>query len=119
MSVPVRAGTAGRTDLIIGGMTCGACANRIERKLGKLHGVHAVVNYATEKATVTHPPDTSPQELIAAIEQAGYTAALPEPDAGVADRRRTAATSRTRCSPRTAAGCWSAPRSPRRSSRWR
>jgi P-type Cu+ transporter len=79
VSVPVRAGTAGRTDLIIGGMTCGACANRIERKLNKLAGVHAVVNYATEKATVTHPPDTSPQELIATIEQAGYTAALPEP----------------------------------------
>ena len=81
MSVPVRAGAAGRTDLLIGGMTCGACANRIERKLGKLHGVQAVVNYATEKATVTHPPDTSPQELIAAVERAGYTAALPEPDA--------------------------------------
>ena len=78
MSVPVRAG--GRTDLLIGGMTCGACANRIERKLNKLHGVHAVVNYATEKATVTHPPDTSPQELIATIEQAGYTATLPVPD---------------------------------------
>ena len=71
MSVPVRAGTAGRTDLIIGGMTCGACANRIERKLNKLAGVHAVVNYATEKAAVTHPPDTTPQELIATIEQAG------------------------------------------------
>ena len=81
MSVPVRAGAAGRTDLLIGGMTCGACANRIERKLGKLHGVQAVVNYATEKATVTHPPDTSAQELIAAVERAGYTAALPEPDA--------------------------------------
>ena len=79
VSVPVRAGAAGRTDLLIGGMTCGACANRIERKLNKLPGVQAVVNYATEKATVTHPPDTSPQELIAAIEQAGYTAALPDP----------------------------------------
>jgi Cu+-exporting ATPase len=80
VSVPVRTGAAGRTDLLIGGMTCGACANRIERKLNKLHGVHAVVNYATEKATVTHPPDTSPQELIATVEQAGYTATLPAPD---------------------------------------
>ena len=88
MSVPVRAGTAGRTDLVIGGMTCGACANRIERKLNKLQGVQAVVNYATEKATVTHPPDTSPQELIEAVERAGYTAALPtpEPEPAAADR---------------------------------
>ncbi|HZG92236.1 MAG TPA: heavy metal-associated domain-containing protein, partial [Pseudonocardia sp.] len=44
-----------RTELVLGGMTCGACANRIERKLNKLDGVRATVNYATEKATVTHP----------------------------------------------------------------
>ena len=72
--------------------------------------MHAVVNYATEKATVTHPPDTSPQELIATIEQAGYTAALPEPVRPEPARRRSRRTSRTRCSPRTGAGCWSAPR---------
>jgi Cu+-exporting ATPase len=66
-----------RTELVLGGMTCGACANRIERKLNKLDGVRATVNYATEKATVTHPEGTGAAELIAAIEAAGYTAALP------------------------------------------
>jgi len=66
-----------RTELVLGGMTCGACANRIERKLNKLDGVRATVNYATEKATVTHPDGTGAAELIAAIEAAGYTAALP------------------------------------------
>ena len=40
-------------------MTCASCANRIERKLNKLAGVHATVNYATEKATVTHPAAVS------------------------------------------------------------
>ena len=48
------AGTA-PIELDITGMTCASCANRIERKLNKLDGVHATVNYATEKATVTHP----------------------------------------------------------------
>ena len=115
MSVPVRTTPAGRTDLVIGGMTCGACANRIERKLNKLDGVQAVVNYATEKATVEHPTTIGPDELIATIEQAGFTAALPaaaEP-APAAPTRREPSTPRW---PRTAAGCWSAPRSPCRSS---
>ena len=65
------------TDLAIGGMTCGACANRIERKLNKVDGVTATVNYATEKAAVTHPGTLTPSELIAVIEAAGYTAELP------------------------------------------
>jgi Cu+-exporting ATPase len=65
------------TDLVIGGMTCGACANRIERKLNKLDGVTATVNYATEKATVAHPDGLGAAELIAVIEAAGYTAELP------------------------------------------
>ena len=66
-------------ELSIGGMTCASCANRIERKLNKLDGVTATVNYATEKAKVTFPDDLDPQELIAEVEKAGYTAALPEP----------------------------------------
>ena len=78
MSVPVRVAPGCRTDLIIGGMTCGACAHRIERKLSKIDGVRAVVNYATEKATVTHPDTISPQELITTIERAGFSAALPQ-----------------------------------------
>ena len=65
-------------ELEIGGMTCASCANRIERKLNKLPGVTATVNYATEKAKVTAAsPDLDPHTLIAAVEDAGYTAALP------------------------------------------
>jgi Cu+-exporting ATPase len=66
-------------ELSIGGMTCASCANRIERKLNKLDGVTATVNYATEKAKVTFPEGVDPQQLIAEVEKAGYTAALPAP----------------------------------------
>ncbi|WP_093263518.1 heavy metal translocating P-type ATPase [Thermostaphylospora chromogena] len=60
-------------------MTCASCANRIERKLNKLDGVTATVNFATEKATVSFPDDIDPQRLIAEVEKAGYTAELPAP----------------------------------------
>ncbi|MFG1711359.1 cation transporter, partial [Nonomuraea sp. M3C6] len=66
-------------ELSIGGMTCASCANRIERKLNKMDGVTATVNYATEKAKVTFPEGVDPQELISEVEKAGYTAALPAP----------------------------------------
>ncbi|MEO3799762.1 heavy metal translocating P-type ATPase [Nonomuraea sp. B1E8] len=66
-------------ELSIGGMTCASCANRIERKLNKMDGVTATVNYATEKAKVTFPEDVDPQQLIAEVEKAGYTAELPAP----------------------------------------
>ncbi|MFJ2028304.1 heavy metal translocating P-type ATPase [Streptosporangium sp. NPDC087985] len=66
-------------ELSIGGMTCASCANRIERKLNKLDGVTATVNYATEKATVTFGGGIGPHGLIAEVEKAGYTAALPAP----------------------------------------
>ncbi|MEV0582638.1 heavy metal translocating P-type ATPase [Nonomuraea sp. NPDC050310] len=66
-------------ELSIGGMTCASCANRIERKLNKLDGVTATVNYATEKAQVTFPEGVDPEKLIATVESAGYTAALPKP----------------------------------------
>ncbi|MGW5627516.1 heavy metal translocating P-type ATPase [Streptosporangium sandarakinum] len=69
----------GAIELSIGGMTCASCANRIERKLNKLDGVTATVNYATEKAKVTFPEGIDPQQLIATVESAGYTAALPAP----------------------------------------
>ncbi|MFC9550112.1 heavy metal translocating P-type ATPase [Rhodococcus sp. NPDC056960] len=66
-------------ELAIGGMTCASCANRIERKLNKLDGVTATVNYATEKARVHYDAaDVSPEDLVATVEQAGYTARLPE-----------------------------------------
>ncbi|MEU4571338.1 heavy metal translocating P-type ATPase [Nonomuraea sp. NPDC023979] len=64
-------------ELSIGGMTCASCANRIERKLNKLDGVTATVNYATEKAKVTFPEGVDTQLLIAEVEKAGYSAALP------------------------------------------
>ncbi|WIE82605.1 heavy metal translocating P-type ATPase [Curtobacterium sp. MCPF17_021] len=70
-------------ELDITGMTCASCANRIERKLGKLPGVTATVNYATEKAQVQVAADGSadPQALIAAVESAGYGATVPAPPA--------------------------------------
>ncbi|MCS6711292.1 heavy metal translocating P-type ATPase [Micrococcus luteus] len=66
-------------ELQIGGMTCASCANRIEKKLNKLDGITASVNYATEKASVTAPDGYDPQLLIAEVEKTGYTAALPAP----------------------------------------
>lgn len=67
------------TDLTVGGMTCAACVTRVEKKLGKLEGVTASVNLATGRARVSHPAAISPEELLATVEKAGYTAALPEP----------------------------------------
>jgi Cu+-exporting ATPase len=64
-------------ELDIGGMTCASCATRIERKLNKLPGVEATVNYATEKARVQAPEGTDPAALIATVEAAGYKAQLP------------------------------------------
>lgn len=73
----------GTVELSIGGMTCASCANRIERKLNKLDGVTATVNYATEKAKVTFDQGIDPQDLIAEVEKTGYTAALPaKPESG-------------------------------------
>ncbi|GGF40525.1 carbonate dehydratase [Microbacterium sorbitolivorans] len=66
-------------ELEIGGMTCASCAMRIEKKLNKLDGVEASVNYATEKAKVTVPAGYDPAMLIAEVEKTGYTAALPAP----------------------------------------
>ncbi len=65
-------------ELDITGMTCASCANRIERKLNKLPGVEATVNYATEKARV-RGTDVDTADLIAAVESAGYQAAIPQP----------------------------------------
>jgi Cu+-exporting ATPase len=65
------------TELAIGGMTCAACAARVEKKLNRLDGVEASVNYATEKARVVFPPSLLVADLIATVEQTGYTAAVP------------------------------------------
>jgi Cu+-exporting ATPase len=66
---------ASNVGLEIAGMTCASCAIRIEKKLNKLDGVNATVNYATETATVTVPAEYDSQALIAEVEKAGYTAA--------------------------------------------
>jgi len=70
-------------ELSIGGMTCASCAARIEKKLNKLDGVTATVNFATEKAAVSFPGTVTSDDLIAVVERTGYTAALPaESEAG-------------------------------------
>ncbi|MBM7787095.1 heavy metal translocating P-type ATPase [Tenggerimyces flavus] len=66
-------------ELSIGGMTCASCAARIEKKLNKLDGVVATVNYATEKAKVTYDDKVGTDQLIATVEATGYTAELPKP----------------------------------------
>ena len=76
-------------ELAIGGMTCASCAARVEKKLNKLDGVTATVNFATEKAAVSFPAALTPEDLIAVVERTGYRAALPAPpgpedDAGAA-----------------------------------
>jgi cation-transporting P-type ATPase A/B/Cu+-exporting ATPase len=72
-------------ELSIGGMTCAACAARVERKLNKLDGVHASVNYATEKASVTVSAEVEIAELVAQVKRAGYRVAPIEPDQPVQD----------------------------------
>jgi Cu+-exporting ATPase len=67
-------------ELAIEGMTCASCANRIERKLNRMPGVSATVNYATETATVSLPDGTAVDDAIATVEQAGYGARRPEPE---------------------------------------
>ena len=64
-------------ELDIEGMTCTSCAARIEKRLNRLDGVTASVNYVTEKAKVTVPPTVSTDELVAAVAEAGYTARIP------------------------------------------
>jgi P-type Cu+ transporter len=64
-------------ELDVQGMTCASCATRIEKKLNRLEGVNATVNFATEKATVHAGKATTAQTLIQTIEQTGYHATLP------------------------------------------
>ncbi|MGY1690990.1 heavy metal translocating P-type ATPase [Geodermatophilus sp. SYSU D01105] len=71
----------GELELAIGGMTCASCAARIEKKLNKLDGVTATVNYATEKARVSYGGEITPADLIATVEKTGYSATLPRPEA--------------------------------------
>ena len=67
-----------KVELPIEGMTCASCANRIERRLNEVDGVTATVNYATERATVQYDPAAvEPEQLLGAVEAAGYSAQLP------------------------------------------
>ncbi|MGW1177679.1 heavy metal translocating P-type ATPase, partial [Kitasatospora sp. NPDC002543] len=77
-------GARDRVELSIGGMTCASCAARIEKKLNRMDGVEATVNFATEKARVDYGPGTTVEDLIATVERTGYTAELPPPPAAPA-----------------------------------
>ncbi|MEU5000710.1 heavy metal translocating P-type ATPase [Streptomyces sp. NPDC021622] len=81
-------------ELAIGGMTCASCAARIEKKLNRMDGVEATVNYATEKAKVSYNgEDIAVQDLIATVEATGYTAQEPAPvrtEQGPADEEQQA-----------------------------
>src|SRR5436305_12248969 len=65
--------------LELDGMTCASCATRIEKKLNKLDGVEATVNFATEQATVRCDVDTPVEQLVAAVESTGYGARAARP----------------------------------------
>ncbi|MGW7405814.1 heavy metal translocating P-type ATPase [Streptomyces sp. NPDC054833] len=83
---PIHTGTA-EVELVIGGMTCASCAARVEKKLNRMDGVTATVNYATEKAKVSYAEGVQVADLIATVVKTGYTAEeppppRPEPEAG-------------------------------------
>ncbi|MEU3858370.1 heavy metal translocating P-type ATPase [Streptomyces sp. NPDC028722] len=70
---------AHRVELLIGGMTCASCAARVEKKLNRMDGVSATVNFATEKARVAYADGVEVADLIATVEKTGYTAEEPPP----------------------------------------
>ncbi|MGW0913383.1 heavy metal translocating P-type ATPase [Streptomyces sp. NPDC002784] len=81
MSTVTQAPTApaSEVELLIGGMTCASCAARVEKKLNRMDGVTASVNYATEKARVRYPAGVEVADLIATVVKTGYTAEEPAP----------------------------------------
>ncbi|MFJ6796586.1 heavy metal translocating P-type ATPase [Streptomyces sp. NPDC091268] len=93
MTSTVHDGPIAAVELSIGGMTCASCAARIEKKLNRMDGVSATVNYATEKAKVSYGGDVRVADLIATVVKTGYTAEepppppppAPEPGTGAAD----------------------------------
>ncbi|MFJ9560645.1 heavy metal translocating P-type ATPase [Streptomyces fuscichromogenes] len=76
---PPRPAADAEVELLIGGMTCASCAARVEKKLNRMDGVTATVNYATEKARVTYPQGVQVADLIATVVKTGYTAEEPAP----------------------------------------
>ncbi|MFK0280275.1 heavy metal translocating P-type ATPase [Streptomyces sp. NPDC090499] len=79
IALPRPAGGESEVELLIGGMTCASCAARVEKKLNRMDGVTATVNYATEKAKVTYPQGVQVADLIATVVRTGYTAEEPAP----------------------------------------
>ncbi|MGW5852303.1 heavy metal translocating P-type ATPase [Streptomyces sp. NPDC055254] len=84
MTSTVHDGPITAVELSIGGMTCASCAARIEKKLNRMDGVQATVNYATEKAHVSYGGDVQVADLIATVVKTGYTAEEPAPPAPAA-----------------------------------
>ena len=83
MTTQINTPTDARDSIVLDvtGMTCASCAARIEKKVGKLPGVSVTVNYATNKALVLAPTGITAEDLIRTVEQAGYGASVPVPDA--------------------------------------
>ncbi|WP_432020699.1 heavy metal translocating P-type ATPase [Streptomyces sp. 1222.5] len=75
----IATGQVAEVELLIGGMTCASCAARVEKKLNRMDGVSATVNYATEKAKVTYADGVRVADLIATVVKTGYTAEEPPP----------------------------------------
>ena len=95
---------ADAVDLAIGGMTCASCAARVEKKLNRMEGVAATVNFATERARVSFGDTVAVADLIATVEKAGYTAAeqRPEPPAPAQPLALTARPAQPRAACQTA-----------------
>ena len=79
MSTTAPTAPVSEVELVIGGMTCVSCAARVEKKLNRMDGVSATVNYATEKARVSYPAGVDVADLIATVVKTGYTAEEPAP----------------------------------------
>ncbi|WP_028807523.1 cation-translocating P-type ATPase [Streptomyces canus] len=79
MSTTAPIAPVSEVELVIGGMTCASCAARVEKKLNRMDGVTATVNYATERAKVVHPAGVEVADLIATVVKTGYTAQEPAP----------------------------------------
>ncbi|MFF0970761.1 heavy metal translocating P-type ATPase [Streptomyces sp. NPDC003703] len=88
---PDTAGQHSEVELLIGGMTCASCAARVEKKLNRMEGVHATVNFATEKAKVSYPRGVAVSDLVATVVKTGYTAEEPPPPEPEPAQREAAA----------------------------
>ncbi|TCP53971.1 Cu+-exporting ATPase [Tamaricihabitans halophyticus] len=96
MSSTLQEGQTNQVELAITGMTCASCAARIEKRLNKLSGVTASVNYATEKAKVSFGAEVSPEQLVEQVAEAGYAAELPSSSADEPQSTESGADDETR-----------------------